>query len=52
MTDLSRQYILKLSRSVDNAVMALQIIKNAPDKAFLEDIDERIKALDSYIAHA
>jgi hypothetical protein len=46
------KYIYKLAKSVDNAIMALQIIKNAPNKAFEEDINERIKALDSYIEHA
>lgn len=52
MSDLYRKYIHKLSQSVDNAVMALQIIRNKPDKAFEEDLDARIKALDSYIQHA
>jgi hypothetical protein len=52
MNSLAVKYIYKLSQSVDSAIMALQIIRNAPTKAFQEDLDERIKALDSYIAHA
>ncbi len=52
MSDLASKYIWKLSQSVDNAILAFQIIKNAPEKAFEEDINARIKALDSYISHA
>lgn len=52
MSSLAAKYIFKLSQSVDNAVMALQIIKNVPTKAFEEDLDARIKALDAYIQHA
>lgn len=52
MNSLAVKYIYKLSQSVDNAIMALQIIKNAPTKAFEEDLDARIKALDAYITHA
>lgn len=52
MNSLAVKYIYKLSQSVDNAVMALQIIKNAPTTAFEEDLDARIKALDAYTKHA
>jgi len=49
MSNLANKYIYKLSQAVDNATMALQKIGSAPTRAFEEDIDERIKALDAYI---
>lgn len=52
MSSLAAKYIFKLSQSVDSAIIALQIIRNAPTKAFEEDLDARIKALDAYIQHA
>lgn len=52
MSNLASKYIYKLSQSVDSAILALQIIRNAPTKAFEEDLDARIKALDAYIQHA
>lgn len=51
MSDIIRKYLFKLSQSCDNAARALEIIKNAPNKAFEEDIDERIRAADAYIKH-
>lgn len=52
MNSLAVKYIYKLSQSADSAIVAMQIIKDAPNKAFKEDLDARIKALDSYITHA
>lgn len=49
---LYNKYIFKLSKACDSAILALQIVKNAPEKAFEEDINERLKALDTYIRHA
>lgn len=51
MSDLVKKYLYKLSLSCDNAIMALQVIKNAPDKAFEEDINARIEAADKYIKY-
>ena len=52
MSDLVRKYIYKVAQSADNAILALQVIKQVPTKPFEEDIDERIKALEKYISYA
>lgn len=51
MSDLCKKYLYKLSQSCDNASMALIRIRSAPDKAFEEDLDERLQAIDAYVKY-
>jgi hypothetical protein len=46
---LLQKYLFKVSQGCDAAIMALQVIKGAPDKAFEGDLNARIEACESII---